>query len=145
MEFRLQTSKSDLNAAVFAAVAAAAHERGIAVSDSRLDLVATSPRTADFRLTVAVKAMMMSAEIAVVGKAQIGDDLQARIAAIDLEGGGMIAGIARSALEPQLAKVRGMAYPLANLQIPGLRVADVALTTGEQVMLTVRLAKSATA
>lgn len=143
LEFRFNTSRHDLEAAILAAVSSLAAERGVSVQDARLELSAPTPRTIDFRLTLMVKAMIVSAAVTARGKAEIGDDLCARVTELDLEGDGMIAGMARAALEPQLAKIRGKAYPIAAVQIPGLAVDDVAASVGEELALTVRLKKTA--
>ena len=141
MEFRLKTSRRDLEATIQAIISAIAQERGVTVKESKLELTAPTSRLLDFRLTLGVKAMIVSAEVAARGKAEIGEDLAARITAIEVEGEGMIANMARGALEPQLAKIRGRAFPIAELKIPGLRVSDVAVAVADDVELVVTLAQ----
>jgi hypothetical protein len=141
LEFRLQTSHRDLESAIHAVVAALAAERGVTVKATRLELTPAGPRNMAFRLILDVKAMIVSSELVARGRAEIGDDLCARVTEVEIEGGGLVAGVAKAAIEPQLAKVRGRAYPIAAFQIPGLIVRDVNVTTGDLLTLTVALAK----
>jgi hypothetical protein len=139
LEFRLKTSRHDLEATIHSIISAVAAERGVAVKESKLELSAPTARLLEFRLALAVKAMIVSTEVAAKGQAEIGSDLAVRITSIEVEGEGMIANMARGALEPQLAKVRGRAFPIAELKIPGLRVSDVAVAVADDVELLVTL------
>lgn len=121
-------------------VATMAKERGVSVTAVRLTLAVTEGRVAAFQVACDVRAMIVSATLTVRGVAVIGDDLTARFEELVLTGEGMIAGIARTALEPHLAKLRQEAFPIANVKLPGLRVVDVQLAAGDLVRLTVALA-----
>lgn len=121
-------------------VAALAAERGVTVKDTRLTLEAAAGRVVAFKVACDVRAMIVSATLTVRGRAVIGDDLCARFEDLALDGDGMIAGLARTALEPQLESLRKRAFPIANLKLPGLSVTDVKLAAGETVRLTVTLA-----
>lgn len=109
------------------------------VKETRLELTSPSARVLDFRIACTVKAMIMSATLIARGRAEIGDDLCARVVEIALEGEGMVASLAKSVIEPKLAALRDHAWPLAELKIPGLAVRDVEVSAGEVIRLTVRL------
>jgi hypothetical protein len=143
LEFRLETSLENLQSAIHAVASTLATAKGVEVKETRLELTAPSARVLEFRIACTVKAMIMSASLVARGRAEIGDDLCARIAEIALEGDGMIASLARSVIEPKLAALRSGAYPLAELKIPGLTVRDVEVSAGETIRLTVRLMPAA--
>jgi hypothetical protein len=139
LEFRLESSHHDLEQTVHAIVASLAQQRGVEVNETRLELRAVSGRVLDFKLACKVRAMIVSATLHVTGRVEIGDDLAARFTQLALEGEGMIAGIAKTALEPRLAALREKVYPIADLKLPGLAVRDVNVSAGETVRLSARL------
>lgn len=109
------------------------------MKETRLELTAANGHVLDFRVTCEVRAMIVSATLIGSGRAEIGDDLCARIVELGVEGSGMVANLARAAIEPRIQELRGRAFPLGNLKLPGLKVAGVEVTTGESVRLCVRL------
>ena len=120
-------------------MASLAQQRGVEVNETRLELRAVTERVLEFKLACKVRAMIVSATLHVVGRAEIGNDLAARFTELAVEGDGMIAGIAKTALEPRLAELRGKVYPIADLKLPGLAVRDVNVSADEKVRLTVRV------
>jgi len=141
LEYRLETSHHDLEATLHAVISALAGEKGVDIKETKLTFVAPSGRQVDFRLSLTAKAMIMSADLVVHGKAEIGDDLNARVTEIEIDGDGMVAGLAKGIIEPQFAKIRGKAYPIARLDIPGLVVRDITVSATEgKVQLAVQLA-----
>lgn len=140
LDFHLESSHRDLESTVHHVVAALATERGVTVKETRLTLRAAAARLLDFELACEVRAMVVSTTLTVRGRVEIGDDLCARFSGLAMEGEGMIAGLAKTALEPRLATLQQRTYPLADLKLPGLVVRDVAVSVGEMVRLTVSLA-----
>lgn len=140
LDFHLESSHRDLESTIHHVVAALAIERGVAVKETRLTLRAVAARLLDFEVACEVRAMVVSTTLVVRGRVEIGDDLCARFGALAVEGEGMIAGLAKAALEPRLATLRERVYPLADLKFPGLTVRDVAVSAGDVVRLTVSLA-----
>jgi hypothetical protein len=139
-EFYLDTTLRDLEAALHAVAAAMAAEKGVEVKETHLALRSVDPQTVDFEVRCLVKAMLMSTSVTLSGRAKIDSDLQVRVAEIQLAGEGMMAGMAKSFIEPQLARVRGKSFPLANVKIPGLKIQTVALEIGDRVRLSARFA-----
>lgn len=139
VEFHLESSHRDLEQAIHCAVAALAAERGLAVKETLLQLTSVSDRVLDFRVVCTVRALM-TATLTVRGRATIGDDLCARFDSLAIEGDGMIAGLARAALEPRLEALRSRVFPIADLKLPGLVVRGVKVAAGESIRLTVSLA-----
>jgi len=143
LDFHLASTHRDLESTVHHVVAALATERGVTVKGTRLTLQAVAARLLDFEVACEVRAMVVSTTLKVRGRVEIGDDLCARFSALAVEGEGMIAGLAKAALEPRLATLRERVYPLADFKFPGLVVRDVAVSVGEMVRLTVSLASAA--
>jgi hypothetical protein len=142
-EFHIETTPREMEAAIHAAVSALAKERGIEVKKTRLELATPHPAGVDFRVTCEVKAMLMSASFTVAGKAEIGTDLVAVVKTLDFSGEGMMASMAKGFAEPQLDKIRGKRYSLAQVNLPGLRVESVQVQAAERIRLTVRLGRVA--
>lgn len=143
MDFHLESSHRDLESTVHRVVASLATERGVTVKETRLTLRAVAARLLDFEVACEVRAMVVTTTLTVRGRVEIGEDLCARFSALGIEGEGMIAGLAKAALEPRLATLRERVYRLADLKFPGLVVSDVAVSAGETVRLTVSLAPAA--
>jgi hypothetical protein len=138
-EFHFDTTLRDIEGAIHAAASAMAKERGVEVKKTRLELSTPDSAAIDFRVTCEVKAMLMSASFTVAGEAEIGTDLEAVVKSLEFTGDGMMASMAKGFVEPQLEKIRGRRFSLAQIRIPGLRVQSVQVQAAERVRLTVRL------
>ncbi len=128
--------------AIHCVVAAMAAARGVTLKETHVEVQATTDRTLEFRIACEVRAMIVSATIVVRGRAVIGDDLCARFEELAVEGDGMVASLAKAAIEPRLTALCERPFPIADLKLPGLVVSGVTIVAGETVRLTVTLAAS---
>lgn len=132
--------RSDLDAAVHALATEAAAKQGVQVKSTKIEVEAPSPRRLVFSVTVTVKAFVMTTTVKLRGEAHLDADLTARLAHLDVEGEGMIAGMVEGALRPQLAKIGARTFALGALVAGGLRVSDAALAVDDALRLHATLA-----
>lgn len=134
-EVDVTIAHADLEKALQAAAAEAAGKHGAEVKSAQLQLETPTPRTLVFRAAVTAKVFIMKTTVRVRGRADLDDELNARLSGLAAEGEGMLSSIVESGLRPHLAKLENESFALGGLVAGGLRVSDVAISAGTTVRL----------
>jgi hypothetical protein len=134
-EVNVIANRSDLERLAHSLVVAAAAKQGIEIKKTRLEVTSTGPRSLSFRAEVTAKMFIMSATVALSGRLDIDQELNARLSELSCRGDGMIASAANALLKPHFHKIQDRPIALTSFALGDLKLRDVSLQTGETIRL----------
>lgn len=110
-----------------------AAKHGVTLESVNIKWTSRGTRGVDANVTVQARKFFLSATVNVSGSLDIGDDLSGKLSALRCNGDGALAGIACSALTPQLQKFNGREFSLRALPIGELAVRDLQITASDRL------------
>ena len=132
----LKMSKSDLQAALFAASTTAAKAHGVAIQDLQLNLTSNGPRSLAGDLRVKAKKIMMSGVVHLRGKIDIDDNLVATLSNLACGGEGVIGSMAAAMINTQLKAYEGKKIPLMAFSMGDVSLHDVRISVTDIIDVT---------
>jgi hypothetical protein len=127
----VQIARETLEAVVHALAVGAAAKQGVEVRKTKLTFTQEGPRAVSFRAEATAKVFVMSATLALAGRLDIDDELNARVSQLKLDGERMILSIAGNFARPHLDRLEGRVFSLRDFTPGGLKLRDVELTAGD--------------
>lgn len=143
-ELEVSVAHAALERGLHALAQELAAKQGADVKSTKLELETPTPRALVFRVAVTAKVMIMKATVHLRGRADLDDQLNARLSQLSAQGEGMFSALIESGLRPHLARLENQTFALGGLVAGGLRVNELAISAGETVRLHATLASSAT-
>jgi|GEM_PF-2594938 len=138
---RVAVSREGLAGTVQGLLAVALHGNGIQLTDFDLRIDQTGPRDARLEIDASIKkGMFLSAKITATASASVDEHMVLTVGDVQLHSGNPIVGAMLGAMRGRVEEVAGRRVDLTDALPPGVRLDDVALEVGEQVVLTARLA-----
>lgn len=134
-ELNVIAHRSDLERLAQMLVAAAAAKQGIEIKKTRLEVTSTGTRSLSFRAEVTAKMFIMSATVALSGRLDIDQELNARLSELSCRGDGMIASAANAFLKPHFQRIQDRPFALNSFALGDLKLRDISLETGETIRL----------
>jgi len=121
---------------VFMTVAAPLSKKyGVTIEDVEVRLEQIGPRSLRAAVHAIGKKFVMRAKLAVMGRLDVDDQLNARISELQASGEGFLGGIVSNLLEPKIAQLNGTTFPLAGLGLGTLQLHHLELAVGTDVVL----------
>lgn len=136
----IEAKRDDLESLLKQLAADAAEKQGAQVKSARLEFTSRGPRSLDFRAEITAKVFLMTAHLAITGKADVDGELNLRLSDLACTGDGMIANMAAGFLRPRLNELQRNVIPLATFSLAGLKAHDVQLIAGDTLRLEARFA-----
>lgn len=138
----VQIARAALEALLHSIAVEVAAKQGFEVRKTRLSLTQDGPLAVSFRAEVTAKVFVMSAMLALTGRLMIDDELNARISGLALGGDGMILKLAGGYARPYLDRWEGRVFPLLAFTFGGLKLRNVELTAGDNVLVRAQFASA---
>ncbi len=129
------TARIDLERLAHSLISEAAGKQGIQIKETRLGFTQITARAVGFKAEISAKMFVMSAKIAVTGKLEIDDKLEARISNLGCTGEGMIASAANALLKPHFQRLEGRTFPLLAIRLGEISLRDFAIIAGETLQI----------
>ncbi len=136
---RVAVPKAQLGEAVLGLAESALLERGITVSRFDLDVEQTGPRQLRVVLHAKVRKGFLGAQVTGSATASIDDAMGVTLSGIELESGNPLVAALLGAVRGKIERFEGRRVDLASELPPGIRVADVQVEVGDDVMIEARL------
>jgi hypothetical protein len=133
---RVKITKDDLRGMLLAAASTAAKAQGVTIQDLEVNLEAEGERAVSADVRVKAKKMMMSGVINVKGRAEVDDNLVAKVSGLSCTGEGMIGGMAAGFLQGKLKSYEGKKFPLMAFSMGDVALRDLSISTKGAVQLT---------
>ncbi len=135
----VEATRGALEALLHTIAVEAAAKQGLEVKKTKLTFTQEGPRTVAFRAEVTAKVFVMSASLALTGRLNIDDAMNARISDLSLDGDGMILKLASGYARPHLDRLEGRVFPLLAFTAGGLRLRNLELTAGDTLKVRAEL------
>ena len=126
---------ADLEALVLTAAKAAAAE-GVSIEHVRIELKARTERALDLLVQVRAKKLFFTAIVRISGRAEIDEQLNARLVGLECTGDGSLGTLACGFIAPHLQRFDGRAFPLLALPLGEVKLRDVRIATGDKLRVT---------
>jgi hypothetical protein len=137
---RVAVSRQGLAGTVQGLLAVALAGNGLQLTDFDLRIDQTGPRDARIAVDASIKkGMFLSAKITATASAAVDAQMVLTVGDVQLSSGNPIVGAMLGAIRGRVQEVAGRRIDLAEALPPGVRLADVTLEVGDQVVLTARL------
>jgi hypothetical protein len=127
---------ADLEALVLTAAKAAAAEQGVSIENVRIELMARTERAVDLLVQVRAKKLFFNAIVRISGRAEIDEQLNARLVGLECTGEGTLGTLACGLIAPHLQRFDGRAFPLLALPLGEVKLRDVRIATGDELRVT---------
>lgn len=134
-EVSVKAEKAALEELLQSFAAELAAKQGLEVRKTSLSFIQEGPRAVSFRAEVTAKVFVMSASLALTGRLEIDDQLNARLSNLALDGDGMILKLAGSYAKPHLDRLEGRVFPLLAFTPGGLKLHDMEITAGDSLLV----------
>ncbi|WP_125776594.1 hypothetical protein [Antribacter gilvus] len=138
---RLAVPKDGLVATARGVLTVVLAQQGITLTDLDLDVVSEGPRAVRLRAKAAVKkGMFLAAGVTATASAAVDEDLVLVIGDVSLSSGNPLVAALLTVVRSRVEAVSNQRIDLAEHLPAGVRVADVRLDVGRDLVLTARLA-----
>jgi hypothetical protein len=127
---------ADLEALVLTGAKAAAAEHGVSVEDVRIELRAETDRALELVVHVRAKKLFLSATVRISGRAEIDEQLNARLIGLECAGDGTLGTLACGFIAPHLQRFDGRAFSLLGLPLGEVKLRDIRIASGDQLRIT---------
>ncbi len=134
-QLALEISVVALEAALHRLAVEFGAKQGIEIKQTKLSFTQESASAVSFRIDVTAKVFIMSASIALTGKLEIDDTLNAHVFGLLLDGDAMIQKLVGGFAKPYIDRLEGRTISLASFTPAGLKVQGVELNAGPQLKL----------
>lgn len=139
-ELEVKVAHAALEKGLHALARELAAKHGADVKSTKLELEMPGPRTVLFRVAVVAKVMIMKTTMHLRGRADLDDQLNARLSELSAHGEGLLSSLIESGLRPHLARFEKQTFAIGGLVAGGMRVNQLTISTGETLRLHATLA-----
>ncbi|WP_407318373.1 hypothetical protein UQW22_17120 [Isoptericola halotolerans] len=137
---RVAVSREGLAGTVRGLLTVALAGNGIQLTDFDLRIDQTGPRDAAIAIDASIKkGMFLSAKITATASAAVDDAMVVTVGDIRLSSGNPIVGALLGTMKGRVEEVAGRRIDLAEALPPGVRLTDVRLDVGEEIVLSAEL------
>ncbi|MBO9556216.1 hypothetical protein [Cellulomonas sp.] len=137
---RVAVPRAQLLEAVRTQVAAAASAQGVTVTQLDVDLVSRGPRAVSVVADAKLRKGMLSASARARATATVDDDLVLSPSQVEVTSGNPLVSALLSVVRGRLDEISRRRVDLAAQLPPGVRISDVRLDVGDEIVLTVHAA-----
>ncbi|WP_402467634.1 hypothetical protein [Isoptericola aurantiacus] len=138
---RVAVSREGLAGTVQGLLAVALHGNGLQLTGFDLRIDQSGPRDARIEIDASIKkGMFLSATITATASASIDEQMVLTVGDVQLASANPIVGALLGTVRGRVEEVAGRRIDLSEALPPGIRLDDVTLEVGEQVVLSARLA-----
>ncbi|HEY2799481.1 MAG TPA: hypothetical protein VGI85_02730 [Chthoniobacterales bacterium] len=134
---------TDLEALVLVGVKAEAAKQGVTIEAVQIKLHSRTERALDVEVQVRAKKLFLSAAVRISGRAEIDEQLIARLSQLRCDGEGTLGTLACGVLAPQLQRFDGRQYSLMALPLGELKLREVRITAGQELRVTAEFGHAA--
>jgi hypothetical protein len=127
---------ADLEALVLAGAKAAGAAHGVSVEDVRIELRAQTERALELMVQVRAKKLFLSATVRITGRAEIDEQLDARLVGLECTGDGTLGTLACGFIVPHLQRFDGRAFSLLALPLGEMKLRDIRIAAGDDLRVT---------
>jgi hypothetical protein len=131
-------SKSDIQSLVMAIATAAAKQHGVTVQDIQLNLTSEGKRSVAADVRVQAKKAIVSGVVHLTGRADLDDDLNAKLSNLSCTGEGMIGKMAAGFLQGKLKEYDGKTFPLMAFSLGDVTLKDLKVDTKSGLHVTAK-------
>ncbi|MFV2144631.1 hypothetical protein [Isoptericola sp. G70] len=137
---RVAVSREGLAGTVRGLLTVALAGNGIQLTDFDLRIDQTGPRDAAIAIGASIKkGMFLSAKITATASAAVDDAMVLTVGDVQLSSGNPIVGALLGTMKGRVEEVAGRRIDLAGALPPGVRLSDVRLDVGDEIVLTAQL------
>lgn len=133
---------ADLEKLILQAAKIEAAKQGVAVEEVRLDLRARGDRALELAVNVRARKLFLSATVRMSGKAEVDEQLTARVSDLECSGEGALGSLACGVLGPYLERFNGREFSLLALPLGEIKLRDVRVATGNELRVSARFGAS---
>ena len=134
-ELTLEVPVAALEAALHRLAVEGGAKQGIEIKQTKVSFTQESAGAVSFRVEVTAKIFVMSATLALTGRLDLDQELNARISGLSLDGDAMIQKLAGGFAKPHLDRLEGRTISLASFTPAGMKVRSVELNADPQLKL----------
>lgn len=134
-ELTLDSGVAALEAALHRLAVEGGAKQGIDIKQTKISFTQEAAGVVSFRVDVTAKVFIMSASVALNGKLEVDEQLDARVSGLAITGDAMIEKIVSGFAKPHLDRWEGRTISLASFTPAGLKARSVELTAGSQLEL----------
>ncbi|WP_019136544.1 hypothetical protein [Cellulomonas massiliensis] len=135
---RVAAPREQVVAAVRTVATQVAASQGVTLQSLDVALEQQGPRAVSVRLDAKVRKSLLSASVQARATATVTDDLVLRLSDVDLSSGNPLVGAMLAAARGRVDALAARPVDLAAQLPPGVRLEDVRIEVGEQLVLTAR-------
>jgi hypothetical protein len=135
-------SIADLQALVRTGATTAARKQGVILEDVQLRLRAQTERSLDLEVRVRARKLFLAAEVRITGRAEIDENLNARLSGLDCAGEGTLGTLACGFLGPHLQRFNNREFSPLALPLGEVRLRDVRITVDDVLRVSAQFGSS---
>lgn len=132
--FNGSIAKSDLESAILAVAREPAADHGVTLKKVELSFTQSNDKSAAIVATITASKLFMTVALRFSGEAAIDDQLNATLSNLRCTGEGVIGSAVSGFVGPQLAKVEGKQFPLANFMLGGVSLRSARLKVSGPIL-----------
>ena len=132
----ISASKTDLEKLILDIAKHEAGKHGVTLDDVQLTMTPLGPRAFQTEINLKAHKLFFSTTVRISGTAEVDAGLGLKLFALVCQGEGAIGSVACGFLSPQLQKLEGRSFPLADLSLGETRLRDVSVELGDQIKIT---------
>ena len=136
---RVAVDKQGLTGTAHGLLAVTLSGQGVTLTDFDLDVQSQGPRAASVRVYAKVRKSFISAPVQALASAEIDDDMVLTLGDIQITSNNPIVGALLGAVRGRIEAAAHRRIDLAAALPPGVKLADVRLDVGQQIVISARL------
>lgn len=137
-DLAVEISLADLERVLHSFASEAAGKHGVEIKKTTVTATARGPQAVSLAAEVTAKMFIATAVIKISGDMDLDEHLVARLSNLQFHGEGMVANLAGAVIRPQLARLEGRTFSLADFAPGDLSLREVTFSAGDPLRLSAR-------